>query len=168
MLTGGHHNSLGRTQEVVDSVLADRTRLGELFATITSEDALVRMRAGDALEKLCREQHAWFLPYVSRILTELGSIDQPSVQWHVAQMLQHLHGDLSARQAHEAIALLQRNLSGSSDWIVLNVTMDVLAGWAGQDTSLKRWLKPELQRLGRDDRKSVAKRAQKRLADLAN
>lgn len=32
MLSGGHPNSLGRTVEVVDMVLADRERLGELFA----------------------------------------------------------------------------------------------------------------------------------------
>jgi|GEM_PF-4906833 len=31
MLTGGHHNSLGRTEEVVDLVLADETRLEELY-----------------------------------------------------------------------------------------------------------------------------------------
>lgn len=31
MLTGGHPNSLGRTVAVVELVLADRGRLGELY-----------------------------------------------------------------------------------------------------------------------------------------
>jgi hypothetical protein len=56
MLKGGHPNSLGRTEEVVGIVLADRARLAELFATMPDPDAVVRMRVGDALEKVCRAQ----------------------------------------------------------------------------------------------------------------
>ncbi len=40
MLTGGHPNSLGRTLEVVDAVLADRSRLTELVACYFSDDGL--------------------------------------------------------------------------------------------------------------------------------
>lgn len=168
MLAGGHPNSLGRTQEVVDLVLVDQARLRELFAAISSDDEVVRLRVGDALEKVCREQPAWFLPHVDRILAELGEIDQPSVQWHVAQMAQHLHEDLSNDQTQRVISLLQRNLSGSPDWIVLNVTMDVLSDWAEHDGQLAKWLKPQLERLRQDARKSVAKRAMKCLAELAD
>jgi hypothetical protein len=39
MLTGGHPNSLGRTVEVVELVLADRALLGELYACYRSEHA---------------------------------------------------------------------------------------------------------------------------------
>ena len=168
MLAGGHPNSLGRTQEVVDLVLADQARLIELLTAITSDDEVVRLRVGDALEKVCREQPAWFLPHVDQILDDLGKINQPSVQWHVAQMAQHLYDNLSKNQAHRAVTLLQRNLSASSDWIVLNVTMDVLSAWAEQDRQLADWLKPQLERLRDDARKSVAKRAAKRLAALTD
>lgn len=37
-------------------VVDDRTRLDELFACLESPDELVRMRAGDGLEKVCRQQ----------------------------------------------------------------------------------------------------------------
>ncbi len=94
MLKGGHPNSLGRTEEVVGIVLADHARLEELFATMANPDAVVRMRVGDALEKICREQPGWFMADVDRLLGDLGHIEQPSVQWHVAQMLQHLRSDL--------------------------------------------------------------------------
>lgn len=167
MLTGGHPNSLGRTEEVVAMVLADRARLEDLFATMASADEVVRLRVGDALEKVCREQPGWFLPHVDRLLVGLGQIEQPSVQWHVAQMLQHLRGDLLEDQAQRATVLLQRNLTRSNDWIVLNVTMDVLTQWADRDPPLARWLVPELERLGQDSRKSVARRAMKRLGELA-
>jgi hypothetical protein len=164
MLEGGHRNSLGRTEEVVDIVAADERRLEELFATLGAPDELVRMRAGDALEKVCRRQPGWFRPRVDRLIDEVGAIDQPSVQWHVAQMLQRLRGDLPGEQARRATELLQRNLSRSTDWIVLNVTMDVLAEWAADDAALDDWLIPELERLRADPRKSVAKRAAKHLA----
>lgn len=56
MLKGGHPNSLGRTEEVVGVVLAERARLEELFATMAEPDEVVRLRVGDALEKVCRKQ----------------------------------------------------------------------------------------------------------------
>lgn len=81
MLAGGHRNSLGRTEEVVGIVVDDERRLDELFACLDSPDELVRLRAGDALEKVCRERKEWFVPYADRFLAEIGTIDQPSVQW---------------------------------------------------------------------------------------
>lgn len=166
VLRGGHPNSLGRTEEVVGVVLADPGRLEELFATIVDPDPVVRMRVGDALEKVCREQPAWFAPHVDRVLGQLGQIEQPSVQWHVAQVLQHLRGELTDDQAQRATDLLQRNLHDSTDWIVLNVTMDVLTEWAKGDRALATWLGPELERLCHDRRTSVARRATKRLGEL--
>jgi hypothetical protein len=167
MLKGGHSNSLGRTQEVVDSVLAEHARLEELFATMADPDEVVRLRVGDALEKVCRKQPGWFVVHAERLLGDLGQIEQPSVRWHVAQILQRLRSDLSGDQARRATQLLQRNLTSSTDWIVLNVTMDVLTEWAHHDPPLAGWLTPELELLCQDDRKSVAKRAAKRLAGLA-
>jgi hypothetical protein len=167
MLIGGHPNSLGRTEEVVRIVLAQPARLEELFATMADPDEVVRMRVGDALEKVCREKPGWFLAHVDRLCSDLGQVEQPSVQWHVAQMLDHLRSGISADHAQRATELLQRNLTKSKDWIVLNVTMDVLTKWARRDAALAGWLAPELQRLRQDERKSVAKRASKRLAEIA-
>jgi hypothetical protein len=82
-------------------------------------------------------------------------------------MLQHLRAELSPTQERRATRLLQRNLTTSRDWIVLNVTMDVLTDWAAGDPTLTSWLTPELERLRQDKRRSVAKRASIRLAGLA-
>jgi hypothetical protein len=81
-------------------------------------------------------------------------------------MLQHLRPTLSDDQAVRATELLQRNLARSSDWIVLNVTMDILAQWTEHHPALKTWLVRELDRLSRDRRKSVAKRASRHHASL--
>lgn len=125
------------------------------------------MRAGDALEKVCRQRPEWLAPDAERILDDVGAVDQPSVQWHVAQILGHVKAWLSADQAVRAIRLLQHNLVTSGDWIVLNTTMDVLTTWARGDSALAAWLAPHLERLPGDRRKAVAKRAAKRRAELA-
>jgi hypothetical protein len=164
-LTGGHPNSLGRTEEVLAAVLTDRGRLRELFECLRSDDEVVRMRAGDALEKIARQQPGWFGPYRKRLLGEVAEIEQPSVQWHLAQILGRL--DLDPAQARRAKAILKRNLERSEDWIVLNVTMQQLFEWTGDDPALRRWLEPRLERLSADRRNSVRRRAKRLLAQLA-
>lgn len=165
-LAEGRRNSLGRTEEVVGVVLGDRGRLDELFACTADADEEVRMRAGDALEKVCRERTEWLEPYVGRLFDELGASDQPSLMWHLAQMLDHLRPSLDAAQAARASKLLERNLSRAGDWIVLNVTMDVLCRWAREDPALAHRLAGPLERLCGDPRRSVATRAARRLAEL--
>lgn len=166
MLSGGHPNSLGRTLEVVEIVLQDRSRLDELFACYRSPDAVVRLRTSNALKRVEVERHDWLVPYVDRLIHEVGELDQPSAQWTLAQLFGRLAGAMSADQRGKAAALMQRNLSTSRDWIVLNASMDTLAEWAPSDPGLRTWLAEPLQRLAIDDRRSVAGRARKHLARL--
>tara|TARA_R110000850_G_scaffold45090_1_gene114164 strand:- start:2726 stop:2863 length:138 start_codon:yes stop_codon:yes gene_type:complete len=44
--------------------------------------------------------------------------------------------------------------------------MEFLSKWAGKDAELKEWLKPHLNRLTTDNRKSVANRARKFLGKI--
>ena len=74
MLTGGHPNSLGRTVEVVEIVLADRARLGELYACYQSDDAVVRLRTSNALKRISREQPEWLVPLIDGFLTEIAEL----------------------------------------------------------------------------------------------
>ena len=77
-----------------------------------------------------------------------------------------LQKDMQAPQLRAAQQLMQNNLANHQDWIVLNQTMDTLTQWAKKDEVLKAWLKPHLERLKTDTRKSVAGRAQKMLDKL--
>ena len=61
---------------------------------------------------------------------------------------------------------MQRNLEQHQDWIVLNTTMDTLAQWAEQDSDLRSWLLPQLQKLQHDKRGSVVRKAVKISARL--
>jgi len=58
-----------------------------MVARLLENDPIIRMRASDALEKISRQPLDWLQPYIPQLLTEIGPIDQPSVQWHLAQIL---------------------------------------------------------------------------------
>lgn len=160
-LSGGNPRSLGRTDEVVEYVLGNRNRLDDLFDCVFDGDETVRMRAGDALEKICREHPEWLQPFTDRILTEMAVIPQPSVQWHVVQMIGEL--PLDDAQREQAIAILKRNLESASDWIVLNYSLEVFASFVRADPGLQPYFVARLHKHAQDPRKSVAKRAAKLL-----
>ncbi|MEM6334923.1 MAG: hypothetical protein AAF752_00050 [Bacteroidota bacterium] len=163
LLEGGHPNSLGRTAEVVEFVLADQRRLAELFACYFSSDPVVRLRTSNAMKRICAKQPECLLPYLSRMLTEVAHIDQAPAQWTLAQLFAKLEAGMTPAQRAAATEILKRNLSQHTDWIVLTQTMQTLAGWAAHDGALNTWLRPHLNRLSKDPRKSVAGRARRLL-----
>ena len=150
---------------MIDAVLADPDRVDELFACVFDDDAHVRMRAADALEKVGRAQPSIVAPLADRILTDMAVIDQPSVQWHVAQLVSTL--PLNNRERQRGIAAVQRYLDTSGDWIVLTQSMRTLARCAERDESLRHTLLSRLDQLGHDPRPSVARLAKKLHGQLA-
>ncbi len=161
MLTGGHPNSLGRTIEVVDIVLANPTRLSDLYNCYSSADEIVRLRTSNAIKRISLENPEWLVPYIDRFISEISNINQPSAQWTLANLFQTLSVFMSETQQASAKEILQNNLETYTDWIVLNNTMDTLSEWAKEDSILKEWLLSHLERLIHDSRKSVAGRAKK-------
>ncbi len=166
MLTGGHPNSLGRTIEVVDLVIADPGRFEDLFCCYYSEDEVVRLRTSNAMKRVEAVRHDLLVPYIDRFLDEVGPLDQASAQWTLAQLFDRLSDELNDQQRDKALALMKRNLETHQDWIVLNATIETLSNWAKEDSSLAQWLRPHLERLSKDSRKSVAARASKKLKVL--
>ena len=166
ILKGGHPNSLGKTVEVVETVLTNPERFEELFQCYSSDDEVVRFRTSNAMKRICKERKELLIPHIDRILEELPEINQASAQWTLAQLSNMLDSDMAKSQLEKAKKLLKNNLVGSNDWIVLNLTMEVLAKWSKKDCKLLKWLTPYLKSLSRDERKSVSKRAQKYLRAL--
>jgi len=161
ILSGGHPNSLGRTVEVVERVLSNKTRLAELFDCYDSNDAVVRLRTSSALKRICRVEPELLVNYLGHLLDRVAQIDQASTQWTLATLFLLLAPWMDPRQRKKARQIMQRNLELSQDWIVLNTTMDTLAQWAEQDSWLRSWLLPQLQKLQHDKRGSVARKAVK-------
>src|SRR3954451_21421687 len=125
LAAGGKANSLGRVDEVIGLVLSDQSRLDELYRCLFDPDAWVRMRAADALEKICRDRPDWLLPYVDRFPGELAVSSQPSIQWHLAQ----IYRQAALPKAPQAVAVgwLGHLLSDPVvDWIVAALAMDTL------------------------------------------
>lgn len=161
-LQEGKPRSLGRTDEVVSYVLTHSDRLDELFECVFDSNEIVRLRAGDALEKVCRQHPDWLEPYTDRLLSDVAAIPQPSVQWHLVQMIGEL--DLTPEQHARAIEILKRNLETATDWIVLNYSLEEFARFARADPSLQPYFVEQLTRQTQSRHKSVAKRATKLLA----
>ena len=168
MLTGGHPNSLGRTVEVVDIVLENPSKLEELFNCYFSSDEVVRLRTSNALKRVSREHPEWLVPYLDRLLTDIAGIDQASTQWTLANLFETLARFMTPEQKASATGVLKTNLTTHGDWIVLKNTTQTLGEWAQDDTELREWLVPQLERLSQDERKTVANTARKyhkRLSD---
>lgn len=163
MLTGGHPNSLGRTEEVVDLVLADHKRMNALFQCYFSEDEIVRLRVSSAMKRITTAQPDWTMNYMDRLQSEVAAIDQASTQWTLALLFDLTRDNLSRDQTSRALEIMKRNLAEHTDWIVLNTTMAVLHSWSNEDPKLGEWLEPHLRRLSGDKRKSVSARASKLL-----
>ena len=168
MLTGGHPNSLGRTVEVVELVLAEPNRFEELFQCYNSDDEVVRLRTSNAMKRVEGERHDLLVPYINRFIEDVGQLNQASAQWTLAQLFDRLSKDLNTEQKKSATALMKRNLKGHDDWIVLNATIETLAKWSEKDAALRKWLRPHLERLSADGRKSVASRSAKKLKALSH
>lgn len=162
---GGKTNSLGRAGEVIDAVLDEKSRLEELYRCLFHEDAWVRMRAADSLEKICRVHPEWIEDYVDRLLQDFIGPAQPSIQWHLAQMYGEV--ELSPAQRREVIAWLLAVLSSPDvDWIVASNAMQTLAefagnGWIGKDAAAAA-----LRVQQRHASRAVVKRADKLLSSL--
>ncbi len=168
MLSGGHPNSLGRTIEVVDAVLADRSRLGDLYQCYFSADEVVRLRVSSAMKRVTIAHPEWTMDFIDGLQSDIAAIDQASTQWTLALIFDLLVDHLSADQRARAIEIMHDNLAHHSDWIVLNNSMKVLGKWAGHDAELARRLRPHALRLADDPRKSVASNARKLLTHLTD
>lgn len=164
VLAGGDRRSLGRAEEVVRRILTGSLTVGELFECLFSTDEIVRMRAGDALEKVCRTQPALVTPFTERLLQDVPRIRQPSVQWHLAQILAEL--PLSNEQSERAIRLLRYNLHTMNDWIVTNLTLEALAVFARKGALPKNELAHILSAHQTSRYKSVTKRVNKLIQEF--
>lgn len=162
---GGKSNSLGRAAEVVDNVLHNPERLAELYDCLFEDDAWLRMRAADSLEKVCRIHPQWLEPYTDRLLSDVAKSSQPSLQWHLAQMIAEI--SLTPTQEERAIDWLKQQLRNKDvDWIVAANVMTTLAQFAKQQRIPVKDAIALITTQQDHTSSSVRKRAAKLLAEL--
>lgn len=161
LLTGGDRRSTGRSEEVVQIVLADPARFGEVFAGLEDPDPLLRMRAADALEKVTARRPELLRPYKTDLLDLAARAGQQEVRWHLAQMLPRLDLDSTERQA--AFESLVRYLDDRSR-IVVTFAMQALADLAQADPALMLEVLPHIERLAQSESPAIRSRGKKLLA----
>jgi len=166
ILTGGHPNSLGRTMEVVDIVLADRAKLADLYQCYFSTDEVVRLRVSSVMKRVTIAHPDWTMDFMDGLQSDIAAIDQASTQWTLALLFDLTKDFQSEEQLARSLEIMKCNLKEHDDWIVLNNSMQVLFDWSRGDPAVAKWLKPQLERLQGETRKSIAGRAQKLLSKL--
>ena len=164
-LAGGDRRSLGAAEAVASEVLRHNERFSELFDAMAHDDAVVRMRASDAVEKLTRARPDLLVPFRKRLIDEIGEIDQHEVRWHVAQMLARIR--LDAKDRSRAIALLERYLKDDSA-IVVASAMSAIGDFCLEDHHLRRRMTPVLERLMNSGSPALQARGKKVLSRFAS
>jgi hypothetical protein len=134
MFAGGDRRSNKQTDAVLAIVLLDRRKIPTLVKCLWDQDACVRMRAADALEKLSREHGRWLQPFKKRLLGLGAESTQKEVRWHVAVMVPRLQ--LTTSELAQAADFLQNYLNGYSS-IVKTFAMQGLSDLAEKHAVLR-------------------------------
>ena len=161
MLAGGDLRSLGRVNSVATLVLEKPERFPELLQCLWSDDAVVRMRAADAAEKISRDKLQLVQPYKAEMLGLADETQQQEVQWHLALMLPRLN--LTARERQRAAARLKEYLNARSS-IVKTLALQGLYDLAHQDEELQSEVTQLLEEARRAGTAAMKARARNLLA----
>jgi len=126
--------SIGAANAVAALVLKHPRLAGQLVRAMWDADAVVRMRAADALEKASLQEPKLIARYKSEILGLLAEATQQELRWHLALMLPRL--PLTPAECERAAAGLRCYLSDRSS-IVKTCALQGLAELAEQQDSLR-------------------------------
>lgn len=162
-LKGGDFRSIGRSEEVVEAVLANPGLFAVLMSGLTADDALVRMRAADAVEKATVKHPEWLPPFKQYLLNEVAKIDQQEVRWHAAVMFTRL--ELTAQERKRVASMLKVWLDDRSR-IVQTFSLQALAELSKRDPALRSEVKRLIEEKVRSGSPSVQARGKKLLKEL--
>jgi len=162
-LSGGDRRSIGRSNEIVAEVLAHPGHFRRVFAGLSSDDAIIRMRAADAVEKITAQRPELLQPFKKKLLAAAGSTDQQEVRWHAALMIPRL--ELTPKERAVAVDILFDYLRDRSS-IVKTFAMQGLADLASKDSSLHGKILPLLEELTEIGTPAMRARGRKLLQHL--
>jgi HEAT repeat protein len=162
-LKGGDRRSIGRAEEVVSDVLENPALFKDLIAGLAVSDALVRMRAADAMEKVSLVHPEYLRPYKAFLMEQAALSDQKEVRWHLAQVLPRLR--LSQKERRRVIGILRSYFSDRSS-IVKTFAMQALADIAGQSPALRPAILLQLRKLTATGTPAMQARGRKLLAQM--
>jgi len=144
LLSGGNLRTVGKSEEVVKMVLSKPGLFRDVVSAILSDNAGIRMRASDAVEKITRLHPEWLEPHKKLFINRIAEIEQQEVRWHTSQILPRLN--LTADERKKVFALLLSYLDDNSR-IVNTCSMQALADIALQDNAYLDNVRDILSRL---------------------
>jgi len=162
-LEGGDRRSIGRSEEVASEVLKEPELFQVLIDGLTLENAVVRMRASDALEKASLKQPEYLLPYKQQIIELAAKSEQKEVRWHMAQILPRLN--LNHEENKYVVNTLLGYLAGNSS-IVSTFVMQAFADIAKTDEELRTALLVHITELTVIGTPAMKARGKKLLAEF--
>ena len=112
LLQGGDRRTIGRSDQVAEMVSGDAKLFPKLITGLWSAEALVRMRAADAAEKVTRKHRELLQPYKDELLGLMAETQEQELRWHLAVLVPRL--ELNARERQVAISSLHRYLEDRS------------------------------------------------------
>ncbi|HEY6249762.1 MAG TPA: hypothetical protein VI685_07355 [Candidatus Angelobacter sp.] len=111
-LIGGDRRSIGRANKLVTLLEGRPDLLPELVCEMWSADAVLAMRAADALEKFTRKQADVLQRFKKELLGLAKETCQQELRWHLAAMLPRLQ--LSSSERRQVIRILIEYLEDKS------------------------------------------------------
>jgi HEAT repeat protein len=148
-LSGGTRRSIGRANEVAAEVLAHPRLFRHLFAGLSHDDALIRMRAADAMEKITFQRASLLHPFKKNILSIAARSQQQELRWQRAVAV-----DIFFDYLHDKSS------------IVKTFAMQALADLAASDPKLKSQITPLLEELTQTGTPAMRARGRKLLRKL--
>lgn len=132
--------------------------VAELVDALADQDAVVRMRAADALEKVTTTHPHLVRRFTSHLLRVAATADEPEVRWHMAQILPRL--PLTARQRARCARALRTYLRDQSS-IVRTCALHALVELAVASPRLRREVTALLQEAVRAGTPAMRARARR-------
>ena len=137
-MRGGDFRSIGRSGEVVRAVLSQPRLFPVLMSGLTAEEALVRMRAADAAEKVTARHPEWLASHKRYLLNEVAKVDQQEVRWHAAVLFTRLK---LTRSERARVASILKHWLDDESRIVQTFSLQALADLSKQDSRLRSEVK---------------------------
>jgi HEAT repeat protein len=144
-------------------VSKDAALFPELMAGLWSGDAVVRMRAADAAEKVTRENRELLRPYKKELLGLMAETQQQELRWHLAAMIPRL--TLNATERKLAVSTMRGYLEDRSS-IVKTSALQALADLAQDEPGLRPKVIDVLRESSRNGTPAMKARSRKLLLRL--
>jgi HEAT repeat protein len=122
-LSGGDLRSDGMASEVVKVVLENPGLFDELFTGLSEPDDVIRGRAADALEKVCRSRPDLFVDRLSELCQIVRQERVAMARFHIAMILGHLapYSDLVDDIAGMLFELLDDESAFVRSWAIVGL-----------------------------------------------